>query len=57
MYIDLLYRDLELTASVSGLTMHAISKLKNDIDTLLEAENKIVALQNIVPEFTRKNQL
>ena len=32
-------------------TYYNINKLNQDIEELIEAENKIVALQNIVPEF------
>lgn len=39
---------------IASPTPYNIEKLNNDIEALLESEDKVSALQNIVPEFTRK---
>lgn len=38
-------------------TKYDITKLNHDIEVLLETKDKIVSLQKIVPEFTRKDSL
>jgi len=62
LYEELLHDESEQKTKYSSIfiaepTVYEISKLTNDIEALLEAKDKIPALQNIVPEFTRKNQL
>ena len=62
LYEELLHDESEQKTKYSSIfiaepTTYEISKLTNDIEALLEAKDKIPALQNIVPEFTRKNQL
>jgi UDP-N-acetyl-D-glucosamine 4,6-dehydratase len=61
-----LYEELMLDASeqktryesifVSRPTPYDIQRLKKDIDELFAAENKIAALQKIVPEFERRKE-
>jgi UDP-N-acetyl-D-glucosamine 4,6-dehydratase len=41
---------------VSRPTLYDIQRLKNDIKELFAAENKIAALQKIVPEFERRKE-
>jgi len=38
---------------ITNPTSYDITRLKEDIEALFVAENKIAALQKIVPEFTR----
>lgn len=40
---------------IAKRTVYDITTLARDIETLLEAEDKVKALQKIVPEFTRKD--
>lgn len=42
---------------IANPTIYDINILNNDIKNLLKAKDKIVALQKIVPEFTRKDSL
>jgi UDP-N-acetyl-D-glucosamine 4,6-dehydratase len=58
LYEELLLDDSEQKTKYSSIfianpTWYDIEKLNRDINTLLEAEDKIKALQKIVPEFTR----
>jgi len=62
LYEELLLDESEQKTKYSSIfiakpTQYDIVKLTSDIDTLLEAKDKISALQKIVPEFRRKNTL
>ena len=59
LYEELLLDESEKKTKYSSIfiakpTFYDIDRLNEDIETLLASENKIKALQNIVPEFTRK---
>jgi len=60
LYEELLLDESEQKTKYSSIfiaspTQYPIGKLSQDIDDLLDAEDKIKALQKIVPEFTRKD--
>ena len=60
LYEELLLDDSEQKTKYSSIfiakpTPYDIEKLNQDIVALLAAEDKVKALQNIVPEFTRKS--
>lgn len=60
LYEELLLDESEQKTKYSSIfiakpTQHDIVKLVSDIETLLKVKNKVQALQNIVPEFVRKN--
>jgi len=62
LYEELLIDESEQKTKYSSIfiakpTQYEILKLTHDIDVLLEAKDKVVALQNIVPEFTREKQI
>ncbi len=62
LYEELLLDESEQKTKYSSIfiakpTKYDIVKLTSDIETLLEAKDKISALQKIVPEFRRKNTL
>ncbi len=61
LYEELLLDESEQKTKYSSIfiskpTQYDISKLTQDIEALLEAEDKVNALQNIVPEYTRNIQ-
>ena len=60
LYEELLVDESEEKTKYSSIfiaspTPYNIGKLNDDIEVLLKAEDKVSALQNIVPEFTRKD--
>lgn len=60
LYEELLLDDSEQETKYSSIfigkpTPYEISKLTQDIESLLVAEDKVKALQKIVPEYTRNN--
>jgi len=60
LYEELLLGESEVKTKYSSIfiakpTVYDITQLNHDIDVLLEAKNKVKALQKIVPEFTREN--
>ena len=60
LYEELLLDESEQQTRYSSIfianpTQYDIEKLNQDIEALLDTEDKISALQNIVPEFTRKD--
>ena len=60
LYEELLLEESEQKTQYSSIliaqpTKYDIKELDRDIKSLLESEDKILALQKIVPEFTRKN--
>ena len=60
LYEELLIDESEEKTKYSSIfiaspTPYNIGKLNDDIEVLLKAEDKVSALQNIVPEFTRKD--
>lgn len=60
LYEELLINDSDAKTQydsimVAKTTHYAIEELEQDIKKLLQAEDKIVELQKIVPEFTRKS--
>jgi UDP-N-acetyl-D-glucosamine 4,6-dehydratase len=60
LYEELLLDESEQKTKYSSIfiakpTRYDIVKLLNDIETLLKVKDKVQALQNIVPEFIRKN--
>ncbi len=62
LYEELLLDDSEQETQYSSIfiakpTPYDIEKLTKDIDTLLVTDDKVKALQHIVPEFTRKGAL
>ena len=62
LYEELLLDESEKKTKYSSIfiakpTFYDIDRLNEDIETLLASENKINALQKIVPEFTRKDSL
>jgi len=62
LYEELLLDDSEQKTKyrsifIAHATAYDIDMLNNDIENLLKAKDKIIALQQIVPEFTRKNSL
>ena len=62
LYEELLIDESEQKTKYSSIfiakpTQYDISKLTSNIEVLLEAKDKVKALQNIVPEFKRDNQL
>jgi UDP-N-acetyl-D-glucosamine 4,6-dehydratase len=62
LYEELLLDESERKTQYSSIfiansTYYEIEKLKNDIKMLLREEDKVKALQRIVPEFTRKSKL
>jgi UDP-N-acetyl-D-glucosamine 4,6-dehydratase len=62
LYEELLLDDSEQKTKYSSIfiaspTLYDIEILNKDIELLLNAQDKVKALQKIVPEFTRKNSL
>ncbi len=62
LYEELLLEESDQPTSYRSIfiaepTEYDIRQLNEDIETLLEAKDKIAALQNIVPEFIRKNTI
>ncbi len=62
LYEELLHDESEQKTKYSSIfiaepTTYEIKQLTSDIEALLAAKDKIPILQNIVPEFTRENQL
>ena len=62
LYEELLIDDAEQETQYSSIfiaqpTAYDITKLKDDIDVLLAADNKVKALQNIVPEFNHMSNV
>lgn len=62
LYEELLLEESDQPTSYRSIfiaepTQYNIQQLNEDIETLLEAKDKIAALQNIVPEFIRKNTI
>jgi UDP-N-acetyl-D-glucosamine 4,6-dehydratase len=62
LYEELLLDESEQETQYSSIfiskpTQYDISKLTQDIEVLLEAEDKVKALQKIVPEYTRNIQI
>ncbi|HHE05590.1 MAG TPA: NAD-dependent epimerase/dehydratase family protein, partial [Epsilonproteobacteria bacterium] len=62
LYEELLLDESEQKTKYSSIfigkpTPYDITQLTHDIEVLLESEDKVAALQKIVPEFTRKGSL
>jgi len=62
LYEELLIDDSDRETQYSSImiakpTPYSITKLNADIDNLLKAQNKVAALQQIVPEFTRESMV
>ena len=62
LYEELLIDDSDRETQYSSImiakpTPYSITKLNADIDDLLKAQNKVAALQQIVPEFTRESMV
>jgi UDP-N-acetyl-D-glucosamine 4,6-dehydratase len=62
LYEELLLDESEEKTKYSSIfiaspTRYDIEKLNADIEALLKSEDKVLALQKIVPEFTRKDLL